>query len=103
MAHEPLSRETVEAVARLARLAIDPAEMADLRMRLGAVLAHAERLGDLDLGAIKPLTHVDDTSNRFGADTVGAMLDPETSLALAPDRYEGFYRVPKVLGDGGGA
>jgi len=103
MSNQPLSTETVEAVARLARLAVAPGEMSDLRTRLSAVLAHAERLGDLDLAEVRPLTHVDDTSNRFATDTVGAMLDRQAALSLAPDRFEGFYRVPKVLGDGGGA
>lgn len=98
-----LSAETVVAVARLARLEIDAAEVDDLRARLGAVLAHAQRLEELDLKDVKPLTHVGEETSRFAPAEPGPTLATDEALALAPDRYERFFRVPKVLGDGGGA
>lgn len=103
MTHTPLSAEALEAVARLARLTVEPGEMEDLRTRLAAVLTHAQALAALDLEGLAPLTHVGQISNRFAVAEPGALLDTETALSLAADRFEGFYRVPKVLGDGGGA
>jgi aspartyl-tRNA(Asn)/glutamyl-tRNA(Gln) amidotransferase subunit C len=101
----PLSAQTVAAAAKLARLDIAPGETQDLQERLGAILAHAESLAALDLDDIEPLTQIGHACNRFGPDDPdpGTMLTPEQALALAPDHFEQFFRVPKVLGEGGNA
>jgi aspartyl-tRNA(Asn)/glutamyl-tRNA(Gln) amidotransferase subunit C len=99
----PLSAQTVAAAAKLARVDIAPGETQDLHERLGAILAHAESLAALDLDDIEPLTHIGHACNRFGPDEPGAMLTPEQAFALAPDHFEPFFRVPKVLGEGGNA
>jgi len=99
----PLSAETVAAAAKLAQLDIAPGDLPDLQERLGAILAHAQSLADLDLDNIEPLTHIGIACNRFEPDEPGEMLTPEETLANAPDRFGQFFRVPKVLGEGGNA
>ncbi len=99
----PLSAETVVAAAKLAQLDVAPGELPDLHNRLGALLAHAESLAALDLDKIEPLTHIGIACNRFEPDEPGAVLTPEGALGNAPDRFGQFFRVPKVLGDGGNA
>ena len=99
----PLSGQTVEAAGRLARLDIAPGELEDLQTRLGALLAHAESLAALDLDDIEPLTHIGHTCNRFAPDEPADMLAPEQALANAPDHFDQFFRVPKVLGGGANA
>lgn len=103
MSHSPFSAEQVLAVARLARLEVAPEEMTDLQTRLGAVLHYAESLADLDLTHVMPLTRIGDATNRFRPDEPGLMMSPDEGLRLAPDQYGQYFKVPKVLGDGGGA
>lgn len=98
-----LSAEDVRRVARLARLSVDDAEAERERARLGAVLGYVERLRSLDLEGVSPMAHAGDEVNRLRDDEPGAMLDRAALEAMAPATLEGFVRVPKVLGDGGGA
>ncbi len=103
MSVTPISAETVLEVARLARLEVSAEEVPDLQVRLGAILKHADALADLDLDEVEPLISVGESMNCFRPDTPDKAFDPETALSLAPDQDGSFYRVPKVLGDGGGA
>jgi aspartyl-tRNA(Asn)/glutamyl-tRNA(Gln) amidotransferase subunit C len=103
MADAPLSTEAVEAVARLARLEVGAGEMDGLRAHLAAVLGHAERLGELDLSGVAPLTHVGEETNRFADPEPGPTMSAAEALALAPDAWGRYFRVPRVLGEGGGA
>jgi len=90
-------------VARLARLALTDAELEDARARLAAVMGYMERLKAVDLAGVEPLTGVGPGANRLRADTPGPTLPSGTPAALAPARHGEYVRIPRVLGEGGGA
>ncbi len=98
-----LSADDVRRVARLARLSIPDADLADHARRLSAILAYMERLRALDLSAVEPMAGVAEDVNRLDADEPGPTLPPARVLDQAPGRHDDFFRVPKVLGEGGGA
>lgn len=98
-----LTDADIRRVAALAKLSVTDLDLPDLRDRISAILQHADNLASLPLDDIEPLTHVGDLHNRLAPDEPGPMLDTQTALAAAPDRYDRFFRVPKVLGQGGGA
>lgn len=146
-----LTPDDVANIARLCRLEVPEGEMAAACARLSAVLGYVERLAELDLSGVEPLTHVGEEVNRLAADEPGESLLPKRVMEMAPDAVafevflggegergggrggvgsegrgtrEGgsesrptqdvgsesrltqtamFIRVPKVLGDGGGA
>jgi aspartyl-tRNA(Asn)/glutamyl-tRNA(Gln) amidotransferase subunit C len=100
---EPLSADAVRKVASLSRLALTDAEVVQFQSQLGTVLTYIERLRELDLTGVEPLAHVGELFNRLRDDTPGPTLSNEQAMALAPDAMGAFYKVPKVLGDGGGA
>lgn len=100
---EPLSAEAVRKVAALSRLALTDAEVLQYQTQLGTVLTYIERLRELDLAGVEPLAHVGELVNRLRDDTPGPTLGNEQAMALAPESLGAFYKVPKVLGDGGGA
>ncbi|MBX3322466.1 MAG: Asp-tRNA(Asn)/Glu-tRNA(Gln) amidotransferase subunit GatC [Phycisphaeraceae bacterium] len=99
----PLSADDIHRLARLAKLSIASDQVADLQARLEAVLHHAENLATLDLEGVEPMSHVEGDVNRLASDELGPHLDHDASLGLAPDRYTDYFKVPKVLGEGGGA
>lgn len=104
MADAPrLSPDEVRKVARLARLDLPDDQLPRAAARLDAVLGYVERLAALDLEGVEPLTHVGGEVNRLDDDVPGATLPPEAVARLAPESFGPFIRVPKVLGDGGGA
>ncbi len=100
MSGEEITQETVRKVARLARLAIDDERAARYAEQLGRIVGYVERLSELDLDGVEPLTHPIASSNRLEADEAGGTLSRETLEAMAPDSVDGFVRVPKVLDTG---
>lgn len=100
---EELSQADVRRIASLARLGLRDDEVPALQRELGAILAYVERLRSAPLEGIEPLTHVGQSGNRLREDVPGPTLPPEALAAMAPDRFQGFVRIPKVLGQGGGA
>jgi len=98
-----LSDSDVRRVARLAHLSLTDAELSVARERLSRVVEYVDRLRSIDLTGVEPMAHSGDVVNRLLPDEPGRTLSPESVLELAPDRFDQFIRVPKVLGDGGGA
>ena len=90
-------------IARLSRLAITDAEVADYQVKLSAVVGYVERLRGLDLSRVEPMANVADSTNRLDADVPGPTLSTETLMEMAPAVMPPFVKVPKVLEEGGGA
>ncbi len=99
----PLSEATVRKVASLSRLAITDEQVALYQHQLSDVLNYIERIRSLDLEGVEPLTHAGDTTNRTREDEIGPMLSTDAAMKLAPESVDRFIKVPKVIGDGGGA
>lgn len=98
-----LSEETVRKVAALARLAITDEQVGQYRAQLSEVLAYVERIRTVDLEGVEPLLYPGETPNRMRDDEPGGTLSPDDVAGLAPESFDRFIKVPKVLGDGGGA
>lgn len=98
-----LTAEQVRKVAKLSRLALDEAQVEQYRGQLSGVLGYMDRLRQVDLTGVDPLTHIADVVNRLDEDTPGPTLPNETLMKMAPEVMEPFIRVPKVLDEGGGA
>jgi aspartyl-tRNA(Asn)/glutamyl-tRNA(Gln) amidotransferase subunit C len=92
-----IRREDVRQVAELARLALTPEEEETLVAELGAILGYVEKLRELDTEGVPPTAHVHDAGRALRADEVHNAADVEALLANAPDRWQGFFRVPKII------
>ncbi len=95
-AHQ-ITREDVEHVARLARLALTPQEVEQLTGELGVILEHAGDVAALDLGDVEPTAHPLPLVNVLRADEVRPTLDRDEVLAAAPEAEDGRFRVPRIL------
>jgi aspartyl-tRNA(Asn)/glutamyl-tRNA(Gln) amidotransferase subunit C len=89
-----ISREQVEHVARLSRLALSEEELERFGEQLGAILEAVGKVSELDLSDVEPTAHPLDLVNVFGEDEPHESLPAEEGLALAPDPEGGFYGVP---------
>lgn len=92
-----ITREQVENVAVLARLELQPAEIDTFTGQMDAILAYVEKLNELDTTGIVPTSHAVPMENAFRADEVRPSIGTESALENAPERVEGFFRVPKVI------
>ena len=89
--------ELVRALADLAELELEPAEIARMRRDLEAVLAYVERIDELDTAGVPPTAHVLDLSTPLRPDEAGAPLPVEEVVRNAPEHGEHALVVPKVL------
>jgi aspartyl-tRNA(Asn)/glutamyl-tRNA(Gln) amidotransferase subunit C len=96
-ARSPITRDEVEHVARLARLAITPEEAERLTHELAGILEHADDVAALDLADIPPTAHPLPLVNVLRRDEVRATLPREEVLAAAPEAEDGRFRVPRIL------
>jgi aspartyl-tRNA(Asn)/glutamyl-tRNA(Gln) amidotransferase subunit C len=92
-----ITREQVEYVALLGRLKLTEKEREQYTDQLNSILEHAKILDQLDTEHIKPMAHVLPLNNVFREDKVGDCLDRELVLQNAPDRAEGFFKVPRIV------
>jgi aspartyl-tRNA(Asn)/glutamyl-tRNA(Gln) amidotransferase subunit C len=94
-----LDAATVERVAKLARLRLEPEEAARLQGELNAILGWIEQLQAVDTAGIEPMAGGNPGGAslpwREDAVTDGSMA--EQVLANAPDRAGDWYAVPKVV------
>jgi len=89
--------ETVDHVARLARLSLTAEERETFARQLDQILAYAESIQSLDTDAVPPMSHAL-TSEMVREDTPAPSLDRARVLEAAPDAADNLFRVPRVLG-----
>jgi len=89
-----ISRDEVLHVARLARLALTDEEIERLGAQLNAILEAVGKVAELDLEGVEPTAHPLEVVNVWAEDEPRPCLSVEEALANAPDREEGFFRVP---------
>jgi aspartyl-tRNA(Asn)/glutamyl-tRNA(Gln) amidotransferase subunit C len=91
-----VTEETVDRVARLARLFLSDEEKHLFARQLEEILDWAESLQALDTSGVPPMAHPPGaTALREDAPREG--LDRERALEGAPDAEAGLFRVPRVI------
>jgi aspartyl-tRNA(Asn)/glutamyl-tRNA(Gln) amidotransferase subunit C len=91
-------RQGVLHVARLARLAIDPAHEREVAEQFARILAAFQTLTALDVEGVEPMTRPTDSTDVLREDRERPSLTVEAALANAPERIEDFFSVPKTIG-----
>ncbi len=94
-----ITRDEVSHVARLARLALSPAEADELGEQLGRILGYIKQLDRLDTRDVVPTSHAVEMGTPFRSDDVRPFGDKEAILANAPDRDGDCFRVPRIIED----
>lgn len=92
------TREQVEKVALLSRLALSEAEVDQMSKDLGAILEYVEQLQAVDTEGVEPLAHCLPMHNIFRDDCEAESLSVDQALANAPKRDGDHYSVPAILG-----
>ena len=95
-----LSTTEVQHIARLAALALSPAEVERLAGELTAILEHVDQLNEVDTRDVPATAHVRPASEAERDDEPRPCLDAAAALANAPDGAPdaGLFRVPRVIG-----
>ena len=92
-----ITREEVENVARLARLDLTEVEKDIFTGQMDAMLTYVDKLNELDTSGVIPTAHAVPMENAFRDDEERPSIGVDNALANAPERADGFFRVPKVI------
>ena len=92
-----LSHDQLVRLARLARIALQPAETAAAAERLNRVLGLIDEMRRVDTSGIEPLAHPLDATQRLRPDAVTEPDRHELYQSVAPAVEGGLYLVPKVI------
>jgi len=87
----------IDHVALLARLKLDENEKELFSRQVGDVIEYIDKLNELDTDGIEPTAHVFPIKNVFREDELKDSLPRNKALQNAPEKEDGFYRVPKII------
>jgi aspartyl-tRNA(Asn)/glutamyl-tRNA(Gln) amidotransferase subunit C len=94
-----ITKETVQHVAKLARLELTPEEETQFTEQLGAILGYVEQLSEVDVEGVVPTAHPLPLQNVLRQDRMQPSLTPEEVLQNAPAKEQGMFRVPQIIGE----
>jgi aspartyl-tRNA(Asn)/glutamyl-tRNA(Gln) amidotransferase subunit C len=92
-----ISKDEVRHIARLARLELSDEEVEKFAAQLSQILDHAAKVRELDLEGLEPLAHAVDRVNVFREDAAKEGLSREDALANAPEKENGFFKIPPII------
>jgi aspartyl-tRNA(Asn)/glutamyl-tRNA(Gln) amidotransferase subunit C len=84
-------------VAKLACLALSEEETRLYQDQLGEVLAHADKLREVDVSNVDTTAHAVPLFNVFREDEPRDWFTAEEALSNAPQKTNNLFRVPKVV------
>ncbi len=80
----------------LARLGLEPGDEDFYAEQLSGILAHIDRLQQVDTDDIPPTAQVVEVLNQLREDEPRPGLTQEEALSNAPAAQDGFFRVPSI-------
>jgi aspartyl-tRNA(Asn)/glutamyl-tRNA(Gln) amidotransferase subunit C len=92
-----IDKETIEHLAKLARVELDEGEKEKLLKDLGNILEHFKELEELDTTNVVPMTGGTDLKNVFRDDTERENTDRGAGVEAFPKSKDGFLEVPAVF------
>lgn len=95
-----ITPEQIEHIARLARLRFTGEELAGFTAQFNQIVSYVEKLDEADTDGVEPMASLLETASVLRDDVPGEMLSSAEALSNAPRKTEGFFSVPKVVGDG---
>jgi aspartyl-tRNA(Asn)/glutamyl-tRNA(Gln) amidotransferase subunit C len=96
--HVKISKEEVKHVADLARLDMDENSIELFSKQIGNILQYIDTLKSVDTEKANPTSHAVFLPNAFREDEVKDHIDRDLALANAPEKENGNFLVPKVIG-----
>lgn len=95
-----ITEREVRYVADLANLRLTDEEVARLRADLDEILAHMDKLNEIDTSQVEPMAQVlydAEATATLREDVERPVLGSEIAVANAPLAGHGCFKVPKVM------
>lgn len=92
-----VTEKEVSNVARLSRLSFSSEEMTEYAESFSAIIDYMDILQKADTEQVPPTAHALPMQNVFREDVIRPSIDRELALLNAPEKEDGYFKVPKVL------
>jgi aspartyl-tRNA(Asn)/glutamyl-tRNA(Gln) amidotransferase subunit C len=93
-----ITKDEVIYTANLARLDLDEDSINRFADQIGDILEYVDTLNSVDTEGLIPTSHAIFLSNAFREDEVKKSMGADKALANAPEKEDGNFIVPKVIG-----
>ncbi len=93
-----ITKEEVLYVAELARLDLDEASIEMFASQIGKILEYVATLNRVNTDNVPPTSHAIFLTNAFREDETKTHLDRDMALSNAPEKEDGNFIVPRVIG-----
>ncbi len=93
----PIDKKTLEHLAKLARIELQPQEEEKLLRDLREILGYIEELKEVDTSAIAPMTGGTDFKNVFRDDDGSVNTNQGAGVLAFPESKDGFLKIPPVF------
>lgn len=98
-----LSEKDVRSIATYARIGLSDEEVNTMTVDLNSIIESLKPITEFDLEGVPPTFHpIAGLSNVMREDVVQPGLTHQSALENAPDKQNGQFLIPPILGDGGG-
>jgi aspartyl-tRNA(Asn)/glutamyl-tRNA(Gln) amidotransferase subunit C len=92
-----INKETVEYVAHLSRIELEPRELDKISVQLSSILDFIDKLKSVNTDNVVPTSHILPINNVLRQDEPGVSLSAEKALKNSPEKHDTFFVVPKVI------
>ncbi len=93
-----ITQKDVAYIAHLARLEVDETLVDKFAEQIGNILQYIDKLKDADVSGASLMSGASLQSNVFREDVIKNSPGADVTLGNAPERYQDFYTVPRVVG-----
>ena len=94
---EIINDEVIEYVGILAKLELDEEEKQQAKKDMNKMLDYIDKLNELDVSGVEPLSHIFPVSNVFREDVITNKDERDMILSNAPASKDGCFKVPKTV------
>lgn len=92
-----IEKSTIENIAKLARLDVEPSQVEEYSKQLSVVMKHFEEITKVDTLGVEPLVTPTEIETFWREDEVVHEMSTEEILSNAPDKIGNLFKVPPVI------
>ena len=92
-----LDTNTINKIAKLARISLSEQEANDLLKDMNSILDWVEQLNEVDTDSVEPLANISSSTLPKRKDEAKDINSSDEILKNSPDKLEGYFAVPKVV------
>ncbi len=93
-----LDKETVEHVAKLARLKLSANEISAFSQQLSGILENFQQISSVDTSNVKPIVTPTEMVAYMREDKIEAVANVDELMKNAPEKAGRLFKVPQVVG-----